>query len=122
TLLFTQLGDASGALAHLEQVLRERPSATQARHLVEKILDVPELRARAAIILEAVYATRDEVPELVRVLEIHLEFARRLGAHERAAGVLTTTAAAATAPVPRSDILMDVARLCESELNDAARA
>jgi tetratricopeptide (TPR) repeat protein len=155
-------------------VLRERPSATQARHLVEKILDVPELRARAAIILEAVYATRDEVPELVRVLEIHLEFAthaderrdllrrvadlrderlrddagaleafarllpldpedararermleiaRRLGAHERAAGVLTTTAAAATAPVPRSDILMDVARLCESELNDAARA
>jgi golgin subfamily B member 1 len=174
TLLFTQLGDASGALTYLEQVLRERTNATNARQLVEKILDVPELRARAAIVLEAVYASRDEVPELVRVLEIHLEFAtqaderrdllrrvadlrderlrddagaleafarllpldpddararqrmleisRRLGAHERAAGVLTTTAAAAVAPVPRAEILMDVARLCENDLADSARA
>jgi tetratricopeptide (TPR) repeat protein len=121
-----------------------------------------------------VYASRDEVPELVRVLEIHLEFAtavderrdllrrvaelrderlrddpgaleafarllpldpddararqrmleiaRRLGAHERATGVLTATAAAAGAPMPRAEILMDVAKLCENELNDAARA
>ena len=174
TLLFAQLGNASAALSYLEQVLRERPSATHARQLVEKILDVPELRARAAIVLEAVYANRDEVPELVRVLEIHLEFAtqaderrdllrrvadlrderlrddagaleafarllpldpddararqrmleiaRRLGTHERAAGVLTTTAAAAGAPVPRAEILMDVARLCENDLDDAARA
>ncbi len=174
TLLFTQLGDASGALSYLEQVLRERTSATQARQLVEKILDVPELRSRAAIVLEAVYSSRDEIPELVRVLEIHLEFAnqtderrdllrrvadlrderlrddpgaleafarllpldpddaharqrmleiaRRLGAHERAAGVLTTTAAAAAAPVPRAEILMDVARLCENDLDDSARA
>ena len=29
TLLFTQLGDAAGALAYLEHVLRERPSATR---------------------------------------------------------------------------------------------
>jgi tetratricopeptide (TPR) repeat protein len=174
TLLFAQLGDASGALTYLEQVLRERNNATQARQLVEKILDVPQLRARAAVVLEAVYSNRDEVPELVRVLEIHLEFAtqtderrdllrrmadlrderlrddpgaleafarllpldpddagarqrmleiaRRLGAHERAAGVLTTTAAAAAAPVPRAEILMDVARLCENDLVDGARA
>ena len=174
TLLFTRLGDAAAALSYLEQVLRDRPSAGQARQLVEKILDVPELRARAAIVLEAVYASRDEVPELVRVLEIHLEFvgqvderrdllrrvaelrderlrddggaleafarllpldpddakarqrmleiARRLGSHERAAGVLTATAAAAAAPMPRADILMDVAKLCEDDLNDSARA
>jgi golgin subfamily B member 1 len=173
-LLFTQMGEASGALSYLEQVLRERTSATQARQLVERILDVPELRSRAAIVLEAVYANRDEVPELVRVLEIHLEFAnltderrdllrrvadlrderlrddngaleafarllpldpddaharqrmleiaRRLGAHERAAGVLTATAAAAGAPIPRAEILMDVARLCENDLADAPRA
>ena len=107
--------------------------------------------------LEAVYTDRDEVPDLVRVLEIHLEFAkgsderrdllrrvaelrderlrddagaleafarllpldpddrrarqrmleiaRRLKAHERAAGVLTATAAAAEAPLPRAEIL-----------------
>ena len=155
-------------------MLRERPSAAEARQLVEKILDVAELRARAAIVLEAVYTERDEVPELVRVLEIHLEFAtgaderrdllrrvaelrderlrddagaldafarllpldpddararhrmleiaRRLSAHERAAGVLTATAAAAAAPLPRAEILMDVARLYEGQLDDAARA
>ncbi|MGD0525037.1 MAG: tetratricopeptide repeat protein [Polyangiaceae bacterium] len=155
-------------------MLRERPAATEARQLVEKILDVADLRARAAIVLEAVYTERDEVPELVRVLEIHLEFAtgaderrdllrrvaelrderlrddagafdafarllpldpddararqrmleiaRRLSAQERAAGVLTTTAAAAAAPVPRAEILMDVARLYENQLDDVARA
>ncbi len=174
TLLFGRIGDASAALSYLEQVLRERPAATEARQLVEKILDVPELRARAAIVLEAVYTERDEVPELVRVLEIHLEFAtgaderrdllrrvaelrderlrddagafdafarllpldpddararhrmleiaRRLNAQERAAGVLTTTAAAAGTPVPRAEILMDVARLYENQLDDVARA
>jgi tetratricopeptide (TPR) repeat protein len=174
TLLFGRLGDASGALTYLEQVLRVRPSATEARQLVEKILDVPELRSRAAIVLEAVYAERDEVPELVRVLEIHLEFAggaderrdllrrvaelrderlrddagaleafarllpldpddararyrmleitKRTGTNDRAAGVLTATAAAARAPMPRAEILMDVARLYETQLDDPARA
>lgn len=174
TLLFIRLGDASGALTYLEQVLRVRPGATEARQLVEKILDVPELRSRAAIVLEAVYAERDEVPELVRVLEIHLEFAsganerrdlvrrvaelrderlrddagaleafarllpldpddararqrmleisKRTGASDRAAGVLTATAAAAGTPLPRAEILMDVARLYEGQLDDVARA
>jgi tetratricopeptide (TPR) repeat protein len=174
TLLFSRLGDASGALTYLEQVLRVRPSATEARQLVEKILDVPELRSRAAIVLEAVYAERDEVPELVRVLEIHLEFAsgaderrdllrrvadlrderlrddagaleafarllpldpddararhrmleitKRTGTNDRAAGVLTATAAAAGTPMPRAEILMDVARLYEAQLDDVARS
>jgi tetratricopeptide (TPR) repeat protein len=174
TLLFTRLGDAEGALSYFEQVLRERPSATEARQLVEKILDIPDLRSRAAIVLESVYADRDEVEDLVRVLEIHLEFAsgtderrdilrrvaqlrderlrddsgaleafarllpldpddavarqrvldiaKRLGAHERVAGVLTATAAAAEVPLPRAEILMDVARLHEEQLGDVERA
>jgi tetratricopeptide (TPR) repeat protein len=173
-LLFARLGDASGALSYLEQVLRERPNATEARQLVERILEVPELRSRAAIVLEAVYTERDEVPELVRVLEIHLEFSmaaderrdllrrvaelrderlrddpgafeafarllpldpddararqrmleivRRLGANDRAAGVLTATAAAAGAPMPRTEILMDLAKVYEAYLDDAGRA
>ena len=174
TLLFTKLGDAAGALSYLEHVLRERPSSTEARRLVEKILEVPELRSQAAIVLEAVYTERDEVADLVRVLEIHLEFAtglderrdllrrvaelrderlrddagaleafarllpldpddararqrtlevaRRTNALERASAVLTATAAAASAPVPRADILMDLAKLCENQLGDVARA
>jgi tetratricopeptide (TPR) repeat protein len=173
-LLFTRLGDASGALSYLEPVLHDRPNASEARQLVEKILDVPDLRSRAAIVLEAVYTDRDDVPELVRVLEIHLEFAagaderrdllrrvadlrderlrddagaldafarllpldpddararqrmleitRRTGAHDRAAGVLTATAAAARAPAPRAEILMDLAHLYEGQLVDQARA
>jgi golgin subfamily B member 1 len=174
TLLFTRIGDAATALSYLQQVLRERPAAMEARQLVEKVLDVADLRSRAAVVLEAVYTERDEVPDLVRVLEIHLEFAtsvderrallrrvaelrderlrddagaldafarllpldpddgrarhrmleiaRRLNAHERAAGVLTAAAAAAAAPVPRAEILTDVARLYESQLDDVARA
>ena len=174
TLLFTRLGDAAGALAYLEHVLRERPSAGEARELVERILEVAELRSRAAIVLEAVYTDRDEVQDLVRVLEIHLEFAkgvderrdllrrvaelrderlrddpgaleafarllpldpddggarhrmleiaRRMKAQDRAAGVLTATAAAAQAPMPRAEILMDLARLSEKELDDIKRA
>jgi tetratricopeptide (TPR) repeat protein len=174
TLLFTKLGDPGAALAYLEHVLREQPSSVEARQLVEKILEVPELRSRAAIVLEAVYTDRDEVPDLVRVLEIHLEFARggdekrdllrrvaelrderlrddpgaleafarllpldpddararqrmldiarRMKAQGRAAAVLTATAAAAEVPLPRAEILMDLARLCERELDDVARA
>jgi tetratricopeptide (TPR) repeat protein len=174
TLLFSRIGDASAALSYLEQVLHARSASSEARQLVEKILDVPELRSRAAIVLEAVYTERDEVPELVRVLEIHLEFAsevnerrdllrrvaelrderlrddaaaldafgrllpldpddararqrmleiaRRLGAYERAAGVLTAAAAAAGTPLPRAEILMDVAKLYETQLSDVARA
>jgi tetratricopeptide (TPR) repeat protein len=174
TLLFDKLGDPAGALAYLEHVLRERPSSAEARRLVEKILEVPELRSRAAIILEAVYADRDEVFDLVRVLEIHLEFAsnnderrdllrrvaelrderlrddpgsldafarllpldpddararermieiaRRTKANDRAAEVLTATAAVAGAPLPRAEILMDLAKWCERELHDVTRA
>ena len=174
TLLLGRLGDAAAALSYLEHVLRERPSAADARQLVEQILEVAELRSRAAMVLEAVYTERDEVADLVRVLEVHLEFAaggderrdllrrvaelrderlrddpgaleafarllpldpedgrarqrmleiaRRLGAHERAASVLTATAAAAAAPVPRAEILMDVARLYDSLLGDVGRA
>ena len=174
TLLFTKMNDVAGALSYLERVLRQRPSSVEARQLVEKILDVPELRSRAAIVLEVVYAERDDVPDLVRVLEIHLEFAndpgerrdllrrvaelrderlrddagaleafarllpldpddararhrmleiaRRLSAQERAAGVLVAAASAAGAPLPRADILMDVASLYENQLGDVSRA
>ena len=96
------IGDAAGALSYLEQVLRERPAAAEARQLVEKILDVPELRSRAAIVLEAVYTERDEVPDLVRVLEIHLEFAE--------------------GPDERRDLLRRVAELRDERLRDDAGA
>jgi tetratricopeptide (TPR) repeat protein len=67
------LRDATSALPHVEDVLRMSPNAHDARGLAERILEVPELRARAARVLEDVYAARDETRDLVRVLDIRLE-------------------------------------------------
>ncbi len=69
------LKDAARAMPHVEDVLRADPNQREARDLAERILQVPALRGRAAEVLEAVYETRDEVRDLVRVLDIRLETA-----------------------------------------------
>ncbi|MGH7271700.1 MAG: tetratricopeptide repeat protein, partial [Polyangiaceae bacterium] len=61
-------------------------------------------------------------PDDSRARERMLEIARRVGAQERAAGVLMTTAGEASSPVPRAEILMDVARLYEKDLTSEDRA
>jgi tetratricopeptide (TPR) repeat protein len=58
----------------------------------------------------------------VRARQRMLEIARRIGAHERAAHVLLESAAAAEAPVPRAEVLTEVARMYENLLGDPARA
>jgi golgin subfamily B member 1 len=68
-----QLHDPERALGHLEEVLRLDVGNSDARKLVERILEIGSLRTRAADVLEAVYDARDEVRDLVRVLEIRLE-------------------------------------------------
>lgn len=74
TLLMNRLGDPKAALNHLEEVVLADSSLREARELVEKTLTHPDLRQRAAIILEGVYAEREEMRDLVRVLEVRLEF------------------------------------------------
>jgi tetratricopeptide (TPR) repeat protein len=61
------------ALGHLEDVLRIRENDAEARQLVERLLDIGVLRLRAARVLEHVYEARDEIRQLVRVLEIRRE-------------------------------------------------
>ena len=73
TLLFDKLGNTEAALDQLEVVLRDDVANREARDLVERALEVPALRERAAIILEHVYDSKDEVRELVRILEVRLE-------------------------------------------------
>lgn len=73
-LLFRELADPKGALDHLEEVVTTDSSIREARELVEKCLAHPDLRQRAAIILEGVYVEREEMRDLVRVLEVRLEF------------------------------------------------
>jgi tetratricopeptide (TPR) repeat protein len=75
TIYFSRLSDPTTALDYLEKVLEADVGNRDARELVERCLDVPELRARTAGVLEIVYTARDEVRDLVRVLEIRLEFA-----------------------------------------------
>lgn len=74
TILFVRLGNPKGALDALERVVTADSSIREARELVEKCLTHPDLRQRAAIILEGVYAEREEMRDLVRVLEVRLEF------------------------------------------------
>ena len=74
TLLMNRLNDPKAALNHLEEVVTADSSIREARELVEKCLTHPDLRQRAAIILEGVYAEREEMRDLVRVLEVRLEF------------------------------------------------
>ncbi|HKO52522.1 MAG TPA: tetratricopeptide repeat protein [Polyangiaceae bacterium] len=57
----------------VEDVLGERINDFQARELTERMLEIGSLRQRAARLLETVYLARDEIRDLVRVLEVRLE-------------------------------------------------
>ena len=57
----------------VEDVLGERINDFQARELAERMLAIGGLRQRAARLLETVYSARDEIRDLVRVLEVRLE-------------------------------------------------
>lgn len=88
-LYLDRLDEPSAALAELEELLEGEPRNNDARELTERILNAPgsaaapasddsaasPLRARAAEVLERVYLARDDVFELVRVLDIRLEYA-----------------------------------------------
>jgi tetratricopeptide (TPR) repeat protein len=71
------------AIQHVEDVLRERINDHDARQLAERMLAIGTLRVRAARCLEAVYEERDEVRDLVRVLEVRLESEAEAGGDDR---------------------------------------
>jgi tetratricopeptide (TPR) repeat protein len=102
TIYFTNLQDPAAAFEHLEDVLDLEVGNREARGLVEKTLEVPELRNRSAVVLERVYAARDEVRDLVRVLEVRLEFAKET--------------------MDRRELYARVASLKDERLNDDAGA
>jgi tetratricopeptide (TPR) repeat protein len=68
-----RLHQPANAIGHLEDVLSRRESDAEAQKLVERLLEIGDLRLRAARILEHVYEARDEIRQLVRVLEIRRE-------------------------------------------------
>ena len=97
-----RLHEPKGAIGHLEDVLGKREGDAEARQLVERLLEVGELRLRAARILEHVYEARDEIRQLVRVLSIR---------HEGAAN-----------DAERRDLLRRISILRDERLRDDAGA
>lgn len=65
----TRIGDSLGALAAFGEVLASDPTEPTSRAAVEKLLGVPEVRERAAEILEPIYRREEPGPGLLRVLE-----------------------------------------------------
>lgn len=169
-----KLHEPPKAMGHVEDVLRIREGDTEARDLCERLLEIGELRLRAAKVLEAVYEARDEMRSLVRVLDIRregaedeaerrellhriaefrderlhddqgafaalaelvpmepedaesrerfLETGTRLGEHQKVADVLTKAADACESPPIQGEILREVARICEDQLDDVDQA
>ena len=69
----THLDDLATALDHYSEVLHRLPSHGGAQQALERILEDPSLRQRAAAILEPIYDSQGASAELVRVLEVQLE-------------------------------------------------
>lgn len=68
-----RLHQPAKAIDHIEDVLQERPNDYDARALAERLLEIDDLKIRAARMLESVYEQRNEIRELVRVLQIRLD-------------------------------------------------
>ncbi len=102
TLYATRLDDYAHALDHLEVVLGDDPHVRDARDLVEQCLTKQDLRARAAVVLENVYAALDQPRDLVRALDVRLETA-------------TTNEA-------RAELLRRIAELRDDRLNEDVSA
>ncbi len=63
------------AIGHVEEILHQKVEDDDARELAERLLEVGSQRGRAARILEEVYLARDQVRNLVRVLDVRRELA-----------------------------------------------
>lgn len=70
------------AIAAIQRVLEEDHGNYEARDIAEELLQIGSVRVRAAISLEAVYESKDEIRDLVRVLGVRVE-ALRVGEEEQ---------------------------------------
>lgn len=64
------------AIAAIETVLQEDPNNYEARDIAEELLQIGRVRVRAALALETVYESKDEIRDLVRVLGVRVEALR----------------------------------------------
>lgn len=86
------------AIGHVEEILSLKVEDDDARELAERLLEIEGLRPRAAKILEEVYVARDQVRNLVRILDVRREVAAEDG--------------------DRRDLLRRIAELRDERLHD----
>lgn len=90
----THLEDATSAMDFYEEVLHQEPGHEGAQAALERLMEIPDLRQRAAGILEPIYEDQGASAELVRVLEVQLEEvsepAGRVGLLSRIGSLLET--------------------------------
>ncbi len=112
--LALELHDPQKSIALVEEVLGDQPNNYAARELCEQLIEVGNVRVRAARALESVYELRDEVRELVRVLGVRIESLRSPG--EGRPGEATPTDA--EREDERRELLRRVATLRSDRLHD----
>ncbi len=98
-----KLHHPEAAFRFVEEVLVDELGNSDARELAERLLGVTTLRVAASRALERVYESRDEIRDLVRVLEV-----RRTALAE----------AEDTDPVEQRDLLRQIAELKNDRLKD----
>ncbi len=64
------------AVGAIEAVLVEEPGNYEARDIAEELLQIGSVRVKAALALEVVYETKDEIRDLVRVLGVRVDALR----------------------------------------------
>lgn len=74
--LALELHDPEKAVGHVESLLLDNPNDPEARAVAELLLEVGNVKGRAARALETVYELRDEVRDLVRVLCVRIDALR----------------------------------------------
>ncbi|MBN1609318.1 MAG: tetratricopeptide repeat protein [Polyangiaceae bacterium] len=99
------LHEPEKAIGYVDDVLSERPGDYDARELAERLLEIEALRGRAARMLEAVYESRDQIRDLVRVLQIRLD-------------ALPPAGAKGADEDERAELLRRIARLRDERLHD----
>jgi len=106
--LAIDLHDPERAMAQTEQVLRVDSSNYEARDVAETLLQIGNVRLRAANLLEMVYEAKDEIRDLVRVLGVRVEALRPAEGAPRSVEQETE----------RRDLLRRIATLRDDRLHD----
>jgi tetratricopeptide (TPR) repeat protein len=112
--LALELHDPQRSIELVEEALADQPNNYAARELCEQLVEVGNVRVRAARALESVYELRDEVRELVRVLGVRIESLRSPGE----AGVGEPQPTEAEREDERRELLRRVATLRSDRLHD----